>query len=282
MEIKKVGVVGCGAMGSGITQVSAQAGYQVTVREISDEFLNRGLGGIRSGLERQVERGRMTAADKDATLGRIKGTTRLDDLAESDLVIEAAVEEIEPKRAIFGALDKLCPPTAILATNTSSLTVIQMAAATKRPEMVLGLHFFNPVPVMKLVEIVKTIVTSDEVVETGRKFVESVGKTPVFAKDQPGFISNRLLAPYLIDAIRVYEAGLGTAEDIDQTMVLGCNHPMGPLTLADFIGLDVLMHIAESLHAELAEPRFAPPPLLKRMVMAGHLGRKTKRGFYTY
>ncbi|MBI4300733.1 MAG: 3-hydroxybutyryl-CoA dehydrogenase [Chloroflexi bacterium] len=280
--MKRVGVVGCGAMGSGIVQVSAQAGYQVTVRDINDEFLNRGLGMIKSSLQRDVDRSRMTAEDRDAIWGRIKGTTKLEDLADSDLIVEAAIEEIGEKRSIFGTLDRVCPPSTILSTNTSSLTVIEMAAATKRPQQVLGLHFFNPAQVMKLVEIVRTIVTSDEAVEVGRKYEESIGKTPVLAKDQPGFIVNRLLVPYLLDAIRVYQDGLASAQDIDQGMLLGCNHPMGPLALSDLIGLDVLLHVAESLHAELAEPRFAAPPLLKRMVMAGHLGRKTKRGFYAY
>ena len=281
-DMKNIGVVGCGLMGSGIAQVCAQAGYTTTVREIDQALLDKGLGSIASSLDRSVERGRLSPEDRDATLARLKGTTSLDALAGCDLVIEVITEDIRPKRQLFAELDALCQADAILATNTSSLTVVEMAAATKRPERVVGMHFFNPVPAMKLVEVVRTVVTSDEVVNQAKAFCESIGKTVVLAKDTPGFVVNRLLVPYLLDAIAAYEAGLASREDIDQGMVLGCGHPMGPLTLSDLVGLDTLYNVARSFYDELGGARFAPPPLLKRMVLAGHLGRKTGRGFYDY
>jgi 3-hydroxybutyryl-CoA dehydrogenase len=282
MAIKHVGVVGCGLMGSGIAQVSAQAGFGTTVVEASQELLDRGLAGLRATLEGLVARGKLEATTRDAVLGRITGTVRLDDLKDCDLVIEAIVENQALKDEMFGKLDRACPAHAILASNTSSCNVTGMAAATRRPGQVLGLHFFNPVPLMKLVEVARTILTDERVVAEATEWVRAVGKVPVHTKDSTGFIVNRLLVPYLLDAIRLYESGLGSLEDIDQAMRLGCGYPMGPFTLLDLVGLDTTMYVAEVMFAEFREPRYAPPPLLKRMVMAGHLGRKTGRGFYAH
>ena len=282
MEIKKVGVVGCGLMGSGIAQVCAQSGYQTVVSEINDDLLNKGMGMLKSNLSRNVEKGRLPAQERDAILGRLKGTTKMADFAGCDLVIEVVVENMELKKKIFTDLDKICPPHAILASNTSCLSVIEMAMATKKPDKVLGMHFFNPVPVMKLLELVRTIASSEETVNTVKAFGNSIDKTVIVAQDMPGFVVNRLLTPYLFDAMRMLEAGLATREDIDQGMMLGCNHPMGPLTLSDFIGLDTLYFIANIMYEEFKEPRFAPPLLLKKMVAAGRLGRKSGRGFYEY
>jgi len=282
MEIKKVGVVGCGQMGSGITQVCAQAGYQVIVSEINSELLNKGLASISSRLTRDVEKGRLSEQDKNSTINRIKGTTDTKDFADRDLVIEAAIENMDLKKKIFAELDKICPKHAILATNTSCLSIIDVAMVTSRPDRVLGMHFFNPVPVMKLLEIAKTIATSDEILEAGQTFGKSLGKTIVITKDTPGFIVNCLLIPYLLSAIRMLAAGVATKEDIDAGITLGLNHPMGPLALTDLIGNDIVLFIANGLYDEFKEPQYAPPPLLRKMVTAGWLGRKTQKGFYEY
>ena len=282
MEIKKVGVVGGGIMGGGIAQVSAQAGYEVVMSEINDELLNKGLASINSILTRNVEKGRMSQEDKDATLARIKGTTNTKDFSDCDLVIEAIIENMDLKKKVFAELDKVCPKHTILATNTSCLSVIDMAKATNRPEQVLGMHFFNPVPVMRLLELVKTILTSDETLETARKFGESIGKTVSVSPDIPAFVVDQLANPFLLDAIRMVENGVATAEDIDTGIRLGLNHPMGPLALADLVGLDTILFIANALYDELKDPKFAPPTLLKKMVAAGWLGRKTGKGFYEY
>jgi 3-hydroxybutyryl-CoA dehydrogenase len=282
MAIKHIGVIGCGLMGSGIVQVAAQAGFQVLFVEASDELVKRGLDRLRQTLDGLVGKGKLEARAKDETLARIAGTTRLEDLKASDLVVEAMTENQALKNETFGKLDRICPPHALLATNTSSCNVTAMAAATKRPGKVLGLHFFNPVPLMKLVEVVRTLLTDEITVREATEWVRAVGKVPVQAKDATAFIVNRLLVPYLLDAIRVYEGGLASLEDIDQAMKLGCGYPMGPFTLLDLVGLDTTMYVAEVMFEEFREPRYAPPPLLKRMVLAGHLGRKTGKGFYTY
>jgi 3-hydroxybutyryl-CoA dehydrogenase len=282
MAIKNVGVIGCGLMGSGIVQVAAQAGFQVLFVEANDELVKRGLERLRQTLEGLVAKGKLEAKAKDDTLGRIAGTTRLDDLKSCDLVIEAMTENQALKNETFAKLDRIAPPQALLVTNTSSCNVTAMAAATKRPGKVLGMHFFNPVPLMKLVEVVRTILTDDAAARDATEWVRAVGKVPVQAKDATAFIVNRLLVPYLLDAIRVYEGGLASLEDIDQAMKLGCGYPMGPFTLLDLVGLDTTMYVAEVMFDEFREPRYAPPPLLKRMVMAGQLGRKTGKGFYTY
>jgi 3-hydroxybutyryl-CoA dehydrogenase len=282
MAIKNVGVIGCGLMGSGIVQVAAQSGFQVLFVEASDELVKRGLERLRQTLEGLVTRGKLETRAKDETLGRIAGTTRLEDLKASDLVVEAMTENQALKNETFAKLDRICAPHALLATNTSSCNVTAMAAATKRPGKVVGLHFFNPVPLMKLVEVVRTLLTDEAAVRETTEWVRAVGKVPVQANDATAFIVNRLLVPYLLDAIRVYEGGLASLEDIDQAMKLGCGYPMGPFTLLDLVGLDTTMYVAEVMFEEFREPRYAPPPLLKRMVMAGQLGRKTGKGFYTY
>jgi 3-hydroxybutyryl-CoA dehydrogenase len=282
MAIKQIGVIGCGLMGSGIAQVAAQAGFPTIVVEANDALLERGLGGLRKTLEGLVARGKLENRAKEETLGRLTGTTRLEDLAGVDLVVEAITENQPVKNETFAKLDRICAPHAILASNTSSCNVTAMAAATKRPDQVVGLHFFNPVPLMKLVEVVRTILTADATVTTATEWIRAVGKVPVQTKDSTAFIVNRLLVPYLLDAIRLYEGGLASLEDIDQAMKLGCGYPMGPFTLLDLVGLDTTMFVAEVMFDEFREARYAPPPLLKRMVMAGHLGRKTGRGFYRY
>lgn len=282
MEIKKVGVVGCGLMGAGIAQTSAQSNYPVVVSEINEELLNKGLKIIDKTLAKSVEKGKLAEQDKAAIQGRVKGTTNVEDFADCDLIVEAAVENMDLKKKIFADLDRICPPHAVLATNTSCLSVTEIAMATKRTDQVIGMHFFNPVPVMKLLEVVTTIISSEETLKTVKAFGESLGKTVIVAKDTPAFIVNRVLTPLMLEAIRVLEAGLATREDIDNGMVLGCNHPMGPLTLADFVGLDTMYYITEAMYAESKDPKFAAPLLLKRMVTAGHLGRKTGKGFYDY
>jgi 3-hydroxybutyryl-CoA dehydrogenase len=280
--IKRVGVLGCGLMGSGIAQVSAQAGFETTVVEASQELLDRGLGGIKKTLDGLVARAKLDERARDEVLGRLHGATGLEALKDADLVIEAITENQPLKNDTFAKLDRICPPHALLASNTSSCNVTAMAAATRRPAQVLGLHFFNPVPLMKLVEVVQSILTSDQSVAEAYEWVKAVGKVPVKTKDSTAFIVNRLLVPYLLDAIRIYEGGLASLEDIDQAMKLGCGYPMGPFTLLDLVGLDTTMFVAEVMFEEYREPRYAPPPLLKRMVMAGHLGRKSGKGFYDH
>jgi len=282
MEIKKVGVVGCGTMGNGIVIVGAQSGYQVVVSEINDELLNKGLATINSFLSKSVEKEKITQQDKDAIMARIKGTTDMKDFSDCDLVVEAAIENMDLKKKIFKELDKVCPKHAILATNTSCLSIIDIASVTSRPEKVLGLHYMNPVPIMKLLEIVRTIATSEETLETGKNFGTSLGKTIVIAKDTPGFIANYLEMPYLLNAMRMMDAGVATKEDIDTTMHLGFNHPMGPLTLCDLVGLDTTLFVCDAIYEETKDPQYAAPPILRKMVTAGWLGRKTGKGFYDY
>ena len=282
MAVKSVGVVGCGLMGSGIAQVSAQSGIPTLVREVDAPTLEKGLGRIRKFLEDGVAKGKVPAEARDQTLANLKGTTDLGDLASCDLVIEAVVEDIALKREVFRTLDKVTAANTVLASNTSSLSITEIAAFASRPERVLGLHFFNPVPLMKLVEIIRALPTNDASFEAARGFVERIGKTAVAAKDTPGFVVNRLLVPYLLDAVRIYESGVASKEDIDNGMKLGCGYPMGPLTLLDFVGLDTTYYIANIMFEEFKQPQYAAPPLLKRMVLAGYLGRKSGRGFYDY
>ena len=282
MAIHKVGVVGCGLMGSGIAQVSAAAGFATVVREVSPEIVEKGLKSIEKNLARLVEKGTITTAAQSEIRGRLKGTTALGDLKDCDVIVEAIIEQLPAKRELFAALDALCPPSTIFASNTSSLTITEIATATKRPQRFVGLHFFNPVPIMKLVEVVRTIATETEVYEEMVAFGAKLGKTPVRAHDSTGFIVNRLLVPYLLDAIRALEEGVGSIEDIDNSMKLGCGHPMGPLTLLDFVGLDTTYYISQIMFEEFHEKRFASPPLLKRMVLAGWNGKKSGRGFYDY
>jgi 3-hydroxybutyryl-CoA dehydrogenase len=282
MTIKKVGVVGCGLMGAGIAQVCAQSGYSTVVREVSEELLRKGMGRIEGFLAKAVEKGKLSAADKEQTLSRLKGTVHLKDLADCDLVIEAAIENMAEKKKIFSELDKLCPKHTLLASNTSSLSVTEMACATQRPDRVEGLHFFNPVPIMKLVEMVRTELVSDQTHQALRAFAETLGKTVIVAKDSPGFIVNLLLVPYLLDAVRAVENGVATQEDIDAGMKIGCGLPMGPITLLDFVGLDTTLYIADIMYEQFKDPKYAAPPLLRRMVLAGHNGQKAGRGFYDY
>jgi 3-hydroxybutyryl-CoA dehydrogenase len=282
MAIRKVGVVGCGLMGSGIAQVAAAVGFETMVREVNAELLDKGIKGIEKNLNRLVEKGAITESVKGEIRARLKGTTSIDDLKHCDVIIEAIIEQLPAKRELFGALDAICPPATIFASNTSSLTITEIAAATKRPQRFVGLHFFNPVPVMKLVEVVRTIATEPAVYEEILAFGAKLGKTPVRAHDSTGFIVNRLLVPYLLDAIRALEEGVASIEDIDNSMKLGCGHPMGPLTLLDFVGLDTTYYISQIMFDEFKERRFAAPPLLKRMVLAGWNGRKSGRGFYDY
>jgi 3-hydroxybutyryl-CoA dehydrogenase len=269
-------------MGSGIAQVCAQAGYQVVVREVSPELVDKGLKNIEKNLQRLVEKGSLTEIERDNTRSRLRGTTSVAELRDSDLIIEAIIEQLPAKKELWQELDSLCPPAAIFASNTSSLCITEMAAFTRRPERFVGLHFFNPVPVMKLVEVIRTISTDPGVYEEAVQFGSSLGKTPVRTSDRTGFIVNRLLVPYLLDAVRALEEGVGSIEDIDNSMKLGCGYPMGPFTLLDFVGLDTTYYIAQIMFDEFRETRFAPPPLLKRMVLAGWNGRKSGRGFYDY
>jgi 3-hydroxybutyryl-CoA dehydrogenase len=282
MPIKKVGVLGCGLMGSGIAQVAATAGYATTVKEVADEFLKKGLGAIEKSLGKFVEKGAVTAQQRGETLARLKGTTKFEDLADCDIVIEAITENLQVKRETYATLDEIVKPETIFASNTSSLVITEMMTATKRVDRFIGMHFFNPVPLMKLVEVVETITTDSAVMDDAMKFGESLGKVPIRATDRSGFIVNRLLVPYLLDAIRALEEGAGSVEDIDKGMKLGCGYPMGPFTLLDFVGLETTYYIANIMFDEFREKRFAPPPLLKRLVLAGHHGKKTGRGFYDY
>lgn len=281
-SIKRVGVLGCGLMGSGIAQVAAQAGYDTVVREVEQKFLDKGISGIEKSLGKFVEKGKMKPEDRDAAMGRLKGSTALEDLADCDIVIEAIIENAQLKKDTYAALDKIVKKEAIFASNTSSLTITELGMATTRPKQFVGLHFFNPVPLMKLVEVVRTILTSDESFDRAFEFAKSLGKEPVAARDNSGFIVNRLLVPYILDAIRAFEEGVGSVEDIDKAMQLGCGHPMGPFTLLDFVGLDTTYFITEVMFKEYQEKRFASPPLLRKMVLAGRFGRKSGAGFYDY
>jgi len=282
MEIRKVGVLGCGLMGSGIAQVTATAGFDVSVLEVEQKFLDKGFTGIEKSLGKFAEKGTITTQQRGEIRGRLKGTTNAQDLRDCDLVIEAIIENVEEKKKMYAAIDPLVKKDAIFASNTSSISITELMAATRRPERFVGLHFFNPVPLMKLVEVVRTIATANDVYESAFEFSKKLGKVPVRTSDKTGFIVNRLLVPYLLDAIRAYEEGVGSIPDIDQAMKLGCGYPMGPFTLLDFVGLDTTYYITHVMYDEFKERRFASPPLLKRLVMAGWYGRKTGKGFYDY
>jgi 3-hydroxybutyryl-CoA dehydrogenase len=282
MSVNTVGVVGCGLMGSGIAQVCAASGYRTIVREISDSVLEQGMARIRKFLADGVDKGKVTPDARDATLANLRGTTRLEELAPCEIVVEAIVENVDEKAKTYAALDAAAGETAIFCSNTSSLCITELASKTKRPDRFAGLHFFNPVPLMKLVEVIRALTTSDDTYRRVFGFAQSLGKEPITAPDTPGFIVNRLLVPYLLDAIRAYEHGLGTVEDIDKGMKLGCGYPMGPFTLLDFVGLDTTYFIANIMFEECRDAAYAPPPLLKRMVLAGRLGRKSGQGFYRY
>ena len=282
MTITRVGVVGCGLMGSGISEACARGGYTVIVREVSDELLAKGLSRIEQSMQRGVQRGKLAGDEAKAARARITGTTRLEDLAEVDLILEAVVENMPLKQEVFRELDRHCPPSTMFASNTSSLSITEMASVTSRRDRFLGMHFFNPVPVMKLVELVRGLQTSDSAMAGGRRFAESLGKTVVICKDSPGFIVNLLLVPYLLDAVRALEKGIATKEDIDTAVQLGLAHPMGPLTLLDYVGIDTTYYIAEAMFQEFKDARYAAPPLMKQMVLAGLHGRKIGRGFYEY
>jgi 3-hydroxybutyryl-CoA dehydrogenase len=282
MTIKKVGIVGCGQMGSGIALVCVQAGLHVTIEDINEECTQRGINFINSYLTRSIEKNKITQQDKDSALSRIRSTTTISDLADCDFIIEAVLERLELNREIFAKLDKVCPQHIVLATNTSDLSVIDIATATNRPDKVIGTHFFNPAPIMKLIEIVRTLVTSDEAVKICQEFVKLIGKESVLTKDTPGGIVNRLGTPFMLDAVRMLESGIATRDDIDKAIVLGLNHPIGPLKILDFIGIDSVYHGASSIYEETRDPKYAPPVLLGKMVAAGWLGRKTGKGFYDY
>jgi len=282
MQIKVVGVLGCGLMGSGIAQVCAASGYKTIVREVDDAFLQKGLGRIKKFLDDGVTKGKVTPEARDKTLANLSGAATFEALDGCDIVIEAIIENLDEKRAAYTALEKVVSDHTIVLSNTSSLCVTELAAATKRPDRFGGLHFFNPVPIMKLVEVIRALTTSDDTYRAVFTFAQSLGKEPITAPDRPGFIVNRLLVPYLLDAVRCYENGLGTLEDLDKGMKLGCGYPMGPFTLLDFVGLDTTYYIANIMFEEFREPAYAPPPLLKRMVLAGRLGRKSGQGFYKY
>jgi 3-hydroxybutyryl-CoA dehydrogenase len=282
MEIQRIGVVGCGAMGAGIVQVSAQAGYLVTVSEINEPLLNRGLGIIENYLAKDVSKQKITQADKDAIQARIKGTTDMKDFTACDLVVEAVIEDMALKKKVFGDLDKICPPQTILASNSSCLSILDIAMSTGRPDKVMGIHFFNPVPMMKLVELVKTITTSEDTFQTGKQYAEATGKTVVITSDTPGFIVNRLMVPQLLNAVRMLEQGIATRDDIDTAVKLGLNHPMGPFALLDLVGVDVICFIAKAVYEETKDTQFVIPTLLQKMLTAKWLGRKTGKGFYDY
>lgn len=280
--IKKVGIVGFGQMGSGIGQVSAGKGYQVIACEVSDELVRKGIGYITRNLDKAITRGKTDEKHKQEVLGNITGTTNLKDLADCDIICEAVIENLDAKKEVYRELDGICKPETIFASNTSSLSIGDMAAVTKRTDKFCGLHFFNPVPIMKLCEVVRTIDTSEDTYKAAFGFAESLGKACVTAKDSPGFIVNVLLIPYLLDAVRQLERGLATREDIDNGMVFGCGHPMGPLTLTDFIGLDTVLYIADIMFEEFKDSHYSAPPLLRRMVNAGYMGKKAGRGFFDY
>jgi 3-hydroxybutyryl-CoA dehydrogenase len=281
MEVRKVGVLGCGLMGSGIAQVAAMAGFYVTSLEVEQKFLDKGFAGIEKSLAKFAEKGTIKESPQ-AIRARLKGTTKKEDLADCDIIVEAVIENVEEKKKMYSALDAIVKKDGIFASNTSSISITELLTATKRPERFVGLHFFNPVPLMKLVEVVRTIATADDVYETAYEFGKKLGKVPVRTSDKTGFIVNRLLVPYMLDAIRAYEEGVGSIEDIDQAMKLGCGYPMGPFTLLDFVGLDTTYYITHVMYDEFKERRFASPPLLKRLVMAGWYGRKSGKGFYDY
>jgi len=280
--VRRVGVLGCGLMGSGIAQVCAQAGYRTVVREVDQAAVDAGLGRIARFLDNGVTRNKLTAEARDATMERLSGTTSVDALAECDLIIEAIVENVDAKRAVFSEVEAVVGPDAVFCSNTSSVCITELAAATRRPDKFAGMHFFSPVPIMNLVEVIRGLSTTDETYQRVFDFARSLGKQPVTAPDRPGFIVNRLLIPYLLSAIRALESGCGTVEDVDTAMTLGCGHPMGPFTLLDFVGLDTTYYIANIMHEEFRDPAYASPPLLKRMVLAGRLGRKSGHGFYKY
>jgi 3-hydroxybutyryl-CoA dehydrogenase len=282
MKIRKVGVLGCGLMGSGVAEVAARAGYETVVREVSEEIVEKGIQKIQGSLGKAVEKGKLSAEERDQAVGRLSGVVGLDALADCDFVVEAIVENLDEKRKTFSALDEIVKKEALFASNTSSLTITQMAMFTRRPDQFVGLHFFNPVPVMKLVEVVRTLLTSEESYTAAFDFARSLGKEPIACRDNSGFVVNRLLVPYLLDAIRALEEGVASIEDIDKGMQLGCGYPMGPFTLLDFVGLDTTYYIANIMFEEYREKRFAPPPLLKQMVQAGRLGKKSGRGFYEH
>jgi 3-hydroxybutyryl-CoA dehydrogenase len=282
VSIERVGVVGCGLMGSGIAEVAARAGRDVTVREMSADLLRVGRGRIEKSMERAISKEKLTTSERDRALSRLRFTTEISDLASCDLVIEAIVEDVAVKRALFQELDEICGARTIFASNTSSIPISDIAAATSRPDRFVGLHFFNPVPVMALVEVVRTLITSHETFESATAFVRDVGKVPISAKDASGFVVNLLLVPYMLDAIRQLERGVASIADIDTGMMLGCGHPMGPFTLCDFVGLDTLHRISEIMYEEYREERYAPPPLLRRLVTLGRFGKKSGRGFYDW
>ena len=282
MKIQKVGVVGCGLMGSGIAEVCARNGYDVVVLDLTDGILKQGLGRIEKSLSKAVSKGKLSEEERGKTLSRISVTTKPTDLADRDLVIEAVLEDLEEKKKVFAELDQILGPNSIITTNSSSLCVIEMASATERGDKILGTHFFYPAPIMPLIELVRTILTSDETMSTAQEFAASIGKETIVAKDRPGYVCARLIIPFLLDAVRACEEGLASKEDIDTALEMGMNHPMGPLTVIDFFGLDTLLLIADGLFEEFKDPRFAAPTLLRRMVTAGHLGRKTGQGFYQY
>ena len=282
MQIKKLGVVGCGLMGSGIAEISAKAGYDVVVVEVAEEYLKKGLSRIEASTQKAVDKGKSTAEERTAALARIKGSTNMEDLRDCQMVIEAVIEKMEEKKKVFATLESICPPETILASNTSSLSITEIASSTKNPDRVLGLHFFSPVPVMRLLEVIRTIMVRDDVVEAGVAFGAAVGKQTVVCKDSPGFIVNQLYLPYTLVAIRQWERGLATKEDIDKAMSLGLNYPMGPFTLMDFVGLDIHYNACMAIYEETKDPAYLPPLVLKKMIQAGRLGRKTGKGFYDY
>jgi len=282
MEIKKVAVVGCGLMGSGIAEVCARSGYSVVVSEINQKLLDKGMAALKSSLDKAVSKGKLAEQDRKATLGRLQGTTKMEDFKDCDLAIEAVIENLEEKKKVFASLDKVCPQHAILASNTSCLSILEMAMATKRPTQVIGMHFFQPVPIMRMVEIVKSILSSEEAIETAKKFSSSLGKEVILAKDVPGFLVNRLGFPYMMNAIRILEEGWTTVEEIDRAWMLATNSPMGPFMLMDFAGLDTMYAMACAMYDEFKDRLYAPPPLLRKMVIAGQIGRKSGKGFYNY